>query len=72
MNEASTKLGIYIVRIREYVDGSLHLKFASIRDYYNTKRKSTPITIQGVDFLSKIDAMNLLNISKYELNKLIF
>ena len=71
INEASKKLGIYIVRIREYVDKSLHLTFSNIHEYHNTKRKYTPVTILGIDYVSKIDAMKALNLTKYELNRLI-
>ena len=71
INDASNKLGIYIVRIREYVDKSLHLKFSNINEYYNTKRKSIPVTISGIDYTSKKDAMKCLGLTKYELNSLI-
>lgn len=69
--EASRKLNIYIVRVREYVDKSLHLKYKNIFEYYNLRRKSTPIILHGITYSSKKEAQIALGITKYKLNSLI-
>lgn len=66
--EASRLLKIYIVRIREYVDNSLHLEYDSIHEYAALKRKTTPVIINGIHYESKKIAQQALGLSKYELN----
>lgn len=68
LNEASRLLNIYIVRVREYVDKSLHLQYKDIFEYYETRRKTTSVIINGVSYDSKSAAQIALNITKYQLN----